>query len=360
VGKELVIKYLCIVNTIEMDFDNKAKDWDKDPKKVERARIFAREISIILGDRKDITALEFGSGTGLVSFELTGRFSSITLADSSKGMLEVLKQKIEREKITIMKPFFVSDSDGLRDLRKFDVIYTLLTLHHVKDIPDLISEFSRLLNPGGFLFIGDLITEDGSFHSSDPEFDGHRGFEPEELEKMCQVNGFGKCNSKIFYNIERENNSIVRSYPLFLLSAQKSNNMKAKDSSAMLLESQSNLDFSTTVEKISAAVTDSGWKIPATHDLQNTIKNFGKDILPVKILEICHPKHSSRLLELDNERIVSTFMPCRISVYEKSDGKVYISRINAALLSKSFGGLVEEVMTAANDDMEKMIAPFIR
>ena len=27
-------------------------------------------------------------------------------------------------------------------------------------------------------------------------------------------------------------------------------------------------------------------------------------------------------------------------------------------LSKSFGGLVEEVMTAANDDMEIMIAPF--
>jgi len=127
----------------------------------------------------------------------------------------------------------------------------------------------------------------------------------------------------------------------------------------MLLESQSKFDFNTTVDKISEAVAASGWKIPATHDLQNTIKNFGRDILPVKVLEICHPKHSVRLLELDNERIVSTFMPCRISVYEKSDGKAYISRINAALLSKSFGGLVEDVMTSANDDMEIMIAPFI-
>jgi uncharacterized protein (DUF302 family) len=128
----------------------------------------------------------------------------------------------------------------------------------------------------------------------------------------------------------------------------------------MLLESSSKFDFDTTVEKISAAVTESGWKIPATHDLQNTIRNFGKEILPVKILEICHPKHSSRLLELDNERIVSTLMPCRISVYEKSDGKVYISRLNAAVLSKAFGGLVEEVMSAANDEMETMISPFIR
>jgi len=136
--------------------------------------------------------------------------------------------------------------------------------------------------------------------------------------------------------------------------------MKNLDPSTMLIESSSKFDFNSTVEKISAAVTESGWKMPATIDLQNTIRNFGKEILPVKVLEICHPKHSSRLLELDNERIVSTFMPCRISVYEKSDGKVYISRLNAAVLSKAFGGLIEEVMFAANDEMESMIAPFIR
>lgn len=135
--------------------------------------------------------------------------------------------------------------------------------------------------------------------------------------------------------------------------------MKNQDKEKMLLEDTSRYDFNTTIDKLTAAITDSGWKIPATHDLQNTIKNFGKDILPVKILEICHPKHSSRLLELDNERIVSTFMPCRISVYEKSDGKVYISRINASMLSKSFGGIVEEVMSASNDEMEEMIKPIL-
>lgn len=127
----------------------------------------------------------------------------------------------------------------------------------------------------------------------------------------------------------------------------------------MMLEDQSRYDFNTTVEKLNAAVAESGWKMPATHDLQNTIRNFGKEILPIKVLELCHPKHSSRLLELDNERIVSTFMPCRISVYEKSNGKVYISRLNAVILSRSFGGLVEEVMSTANAEMEAMIQPII-
>jgi uncharacterized protein (DUF302 family) len=132
-----------------------------------------------------------------------------------------------------------------------------------------------------------------------------------------------------------------------------------KNKEEMILEDVSRYDFNSTVEKLTTSATNEGWKVPATHDLQNTIRNFGKEILPVKVLEICHPKHSSRLLELDNERIVSTFMPCRISIYEKSNGKVYISRINAVLLSKNFGGLIEEVMSAANAEMEEMIRPLL-
>jgi uncharacterized protein (DUF302 family) len=130
-----------------------------------------------------------------------------------------------------------------------------------------------------------------------------------------------------------------------------------KSQEKMLLEDVSRYDFNTTVEKLTAIATAAGWKVPATHDLQNTIRNFGKEILPVKILEICHPKHSSRLLELDDERIVSTFMPCRISVYEKSNGCVYISRLNAEMLSKNFGGLVSEVMSSTFNEMEEMTRP---
>jgi uncharacterized protein (DUF302 family) len=132
-----------------------------------------------------------------------------------------------------------------------------------------------------------------------------------------------------------------------------------KKTVSMLVESRSKFDFQNTIEKLNVIVVESGWKIPAIHDLQNTIRNFGKEILPIKVMEICHPKYSSRLLELNDERIVSTFMPCRISVYEKSDGKTYISRLNGALLSKSFGGIVEEVMTLSNDEMEEMIISLI-
>ena len=49
-------------------------------------------------------------------------------------------------------------------------------------------------------------------------------------------------------------------------------------------------------------------------------------------------------MKQDENRIVSVFMPCTISVYQKSDGKTYIATMNAALLGKMFGGTVAEIM----------------
>ena len=51
-------------------------------------------------------------------------------------------------------------------------------------------------------------------------------------------------------------------------------------------------------------------------------------------------------------------MPCRISAYEKADGKTYISLMNADLLAGLIGGKVEEVMTQAYSEIEKIINPF--
>jgi uncharacterized protein (DUF302 family) len=41
---------------------------------------------------------------------------------------------------------------------------------------------------------------------------------------------------------------------------------------------------------------------------------------------------------------MSVFMPCTISVYEKSDGKASIGTVNAGLLGRMFGGTVAEIM----------------
>jgi uncharacterized protein (DUF302 family) len=128
----------------------------------------------------------------------------------------------------------------------------------------------------------------------------------------------------------------------------------------MFLESESRFGFEETVNILNETVTEGGWKVLAVHDLQASMKKAGKDVAAVKVFEICNPNHSYKLLARDDERIYSSLMPCRFSVYEKSDGRVYISRMNATIMSKQIGGLVDEVMTAANNDAENFIKAVIK
>ena len=115
-------------------------------------------------------------------------------------------------------------------------------------------------------------------------------------------------------------------------------------------------DFDTAVAKTEEAVLSKGWKIPAVHDLQATMKKFDKDVRSVKIFEICHPEHSYKILSQSDERIVSNMMPCRIAVYEKEDGSVWISRMNSGLLAKPMSPIIRTTMSDAAKDVEDVIA----
>ncbi len=123
----------------------------------------------------------------------------------------------------------------------------------------------------------------------------------------------------------------------------------------LFIESKSLYSFEDTIEKLSRGIEENGWKLTAINDLQQTLRNFGKEVLAVKVFSLCHPKHSARILELDEERIVSSLMPCRISIYEKSDGNVYISRMNTGSLAKSIGGIIEMVMVDSTKDVEEIL-----
>ena len=120
-------------------------------------------------------------------------------------------------------------------------------------------------------------------------------------------------------------------------------------------ESESKYDFDTTVNKLVSEVEARSWNISFTHDLQQTMKKHGRDVLPVKVLAICHPSHSGQILDKDHERVISCMMPCRISIYEKSDGKTYVSRMNPAMMAQVMDPLTAQVMQGAAADVEEII-----
>jgi uncharacterized protein (DUF302 family) len=120
-------------------------------------------------------------------------------------------------------------------------------------------------------------------------------------------------------------------------------------------ENQSKFNFDKTVELLMSEAERREWKIPFVHDLQLSLAKSGKVVKPVKVIEICKPEYSGQMLELSDERIISVMMPCRISVYEKEDGKIYIALINAGALARGMPDTIAIVMKAASDETFEIV-----
>lgn len=204
-----------------MYFDNQALEWDNDPQKVERAEVFAKEINDFIKPNNKLNALEFGCGTGLLSFKLKDNFKSITLADNSEGMISVLKEKIDKEGIKNFIPLQIDLFESEIQFPEIDVIYTLMTLHHMPDINETLKAFSSILAPKGFLCIADLVKEDGSFHAHHNGFDGHNGFDKDELSGTLLKSGFNVVYYKECFVIEKKVDEKINKYPLFLMICKK-------------------------------------------------------------------------------------------------------------------------------------------
>lgn len=205
-----------------MEFDNKAESWDKDPVKIERAKKFAENIVISLKENENMEAMEFGSGTGQVSLFLHEYFKNIYLIDSSEGMIEVLKKNIHERGIRNMKAIC---KDILREdvnIDGLDVIYTLMTLHHIEEIDRILEIFNKHMKPGAFLFIGDLEKEDGSFHDHSQNFKGHHGFEKEKLVSLLEAKGFRQIEYRNFFQLTKKfEDGSAKDFPLFFMAAKK-------------------------------------------------------------------------------------------------------------------------------------------
>ncbi len=202
-----------------MDFDAKAQEWDNDPVKLERAAAVAAAIRNQVRLSPDLSALEYGCGTGLLSFALSRELGAITLADSSAGMLAVLREKIAASGADHLRPMRLDLTVDPLPAERYDLIYTLMTLHHVSDVDRILRDFHALLRPDGALCIADLDREDGSFHGVG--FDGHHGFEREALRDQLARAGFGEIQFDTCYMMRKSQGEGAREYPVFLAVARK-------------------------------------------------------------------------------------------------------------------------------------------
>jgi ubiquinone/menaquinone biosynthesis C-methylase UbiE len=203
------------------NFDERARAWDSDPKKVERAYAVAEAIRKTIPLSISMNALEYGCGTGLLSFALQSDLGCITLADTSQGMLEVLNEKVVGAGVTHMHPMRLDLTVDPLPVERYHLTYSLLTLHHIADTKNILTRFHALLEPNGYLLVADLDKEDGSFHT-DGSTDVHLGFERGALQRQVEAIGFRNVTFSTAYEIKKKVISgEERVFPVFLMAAQK-------------------------------------------------------------------------------------------------------------------------------------------
>ena len=109
------------------------------------AEAIAREVPL----SPSMRALEYGAGTGLLSFLLREQLGEITLADLSDGMLDVARGKIAAAGDPRMRAVRLDLSAGDAVPGEFDIVYSLMTLHHIPDTDGILRRFHDVLAPAG-------------------------------------------------------------------------------------------------------------------------------------------------------------------------------------------------------------------
>jgi trans-aconitate methyltransferase len=138
----------------------------------------------------------------------------VTLADTSEGMLAVLREKIAATGAPNLHPLRL-DLQVDAHAERYDLLCSLMTLHHIPDTTAILARFHEALTPGAWLALADLDAEDGSFHG--PEVDVHPGFDRATLQAQLEAAGF----EAIHFSTPCEVRKGDRVYPVFLVVARR-------------------------------------------------------------------------------------------------------------------------------------------
>jgi ubiquinone/menaquinone biosynthesis C-methylase UbiE len=201
-------------------FDQAASQWDANPSRVAVARAVGEAICRAVPIQPQWRALDFGAGTGLVTLRLQPLVASITAVDTSSGMLETLSKKLDSARIQNVSVRQWDIQEAMFPENGFDLCFSSMTLHHLRDVPLALARFRQLLKPGGWLAVADLDAEDGSFHGPNNDV-FHNGFQRGEFRQWLETAGFKHATFSDAHSISKPNASgQTRSYSVFLCVAQ--------------------------------------------------------------------------------------------------------------------------------------------
>jgi len=207
-------------NHTKTNFDERAATWEK-PQQINLANGVADTMIRELKPTSDISVLDYGCGSGLVTMRLQPKVRSIVGVDSSTGMLDVFQDKINKSGFKNVSSHLANlEEDGSVE-GKFNLIVSSMAFHHVNKIPLLLERLYDLLLPGGSIGIADLDKEDGTFHSDNTGV-VHFGFERSYLRTLFEQAGFHDIRdvtaTKVVKEVEGKG---ICEFPVFLMTGRK-------------------------------------------------------------------------------------------------------------------------------------------
>lgn len=204
------------MNNLENGFDKKAAEWDQQVSRVRRAREVAGKIKERVALGPQVHALDFGCGTGLLGMELAPGVGRITFADTSSGMLAQVDAKIAEGGLGHARTLNLTQTALAGS---FDLIVSLMVLHHIDDVASQIAALAHCLSPGGVLCLADLDAEDGSFHA--PDTVPHNGFLRQDIERWMIASGLTDVEACTAFVNKKVVGAAEKEYPVFLVTGRR-------------------------------------------------------------------------------------------------------------------------------------------
>lgn len=204
-------------------FDQAAATWDDNPSRIALMKAVGETILREVQPTRKMDVLDYGCGTGLVGLFLLPHVGSVTGADNSVGMLEVLRQKIRGGSLANMRTVHLDLENDPLPTDRYDLIVSSMTLHHIADTGKVLGACYQLLNSRGMLCVADLAPEPGTFHPPEVAHSvHHHGFDPEELATQLSRLDFRHTKHITAHSVRKPvAGGAERDFPVFLIIARR-------------------------------------------------------------------------------------------------------------------------------------------
>lgn len=209
-----------VMEEVQKRFDKAASQWDADPGRIALAKGVVAAIREAVPLSPDMTVLDFGAGTGLVTLGLSSFTGRLTALDASQEMLRVLEGKLKALGVANVQTLWCDITKTPLAAAQFDLVVSSMALHHIPDVPQTLRLLRPALRAGGWIALADLDAEDGTFHT-DATGVYHQGFDREAVRRWLQASGFSGVAAREAHRIVRSSdNGRTREYPVFLVTGR--------------------------------------------------------------------------------------------------------------------------------------------